>query len=65
MLKAYRIMEAIEALNDALEAHQGRCKHKRVKKEYKGNTGNYDPSTDCYWINWFCPTCLKRWTTDQ
>lgn len=44
---------------------QAECKHSNVTKKYGANTGNYDPSADCYWIDWHCPDCDKRWQTEQ
>lgn len=41
------------------------CTHPDVTKQYKGSTGNYDPSCDSYWINWQCMDCGKKWVTDQ
>jgi len=33
-----------------------------VEVEYRSNTGNYDPSSDTYWINCDCILCGDRWT---
>lgn len=52
-------------LRRELEALQLHCTHAEVTKRYRGSTGNYDPSCDEYWIEWHCPDCDKRWTTDQ
>ena len=41
------------------------CPHNTPKYKYNGSTGNYDPSSDGYWIEWNCPDCEKHWTTDQ
>lgn len=41
------------------------CEHPNVTKKYRGNSGNYDPSADSYWIEWRCPDCEKAWTSDQ
>lgn len=41
------------------------CTHPNVEKKYKGNTGNYDPTADCYWIEFKCPDCQKRWKKYQ
>lgn len=63
-LKAYKIQRQIKELNDELIKHQDKCKHKKATKEYASNTGNYDPTADCYWTIFNCPTCLKRWSVD-
>jgi hypothetical protein len=34
-----------------------KCKHKNYVSEYKSNSGNYDPSSDCYWIEFNCLDC--------
>ena len=60
--KADRIQKQIVELQVELRTHQSKCKHKRATYTYGANTGNYDPSSDCYWIDFRCPTCQKRWT---
>jgi hypothetical protein len=37
------------------------CKHENVKREFKSDTGNYDPSKDCYWVDHYCPDCGAKW----
>lgn len=63
--KRINIDTKINKLNDQLKELQSLCPHPDVTKKYKGNTGNYDPSADCYWIEWHCPDCGKYWITDQ
>lgn len=48
-----------------LKLLQGVCQHPDVTKKYGGNTSNYDPSADSYWIDWRCPDCNMAWRTDQ
>ena len=48
-----------------LKLLQSACQHPNVEKKYGGNTGNYDPSADSYWIDWKCPDCVAYWRTDQ
>lgn len=48
-----------------LKELQEECPHTNVDKKYKGNTGNYDPSCDIYWIEFKCPDCGKFWTVEQ
>lgn len=57
----------IEKLQDRIEEIQSECNHPHacVDKEYGGNTGNYDPTADCYWIDHHCKLCDKKWTTSQ
>lgn len=44
---------------------QNQCNHVNVDKTYKGNSGNYDPSANSYWIEFKCSDCGKFWTEDQ
>ena len=55
----------IAKLNEQLVELRTLCSHPDLTKKYGGNTGNYDPSADSYWIDWACPDCGKRWSTDQ
>lgn len=54
-----------EKLAHELAKLQDLCVHSNVTKKYDSNTGNYDPSADSYWIDFFCPDCRKRWREDQ
>lgn len=51
----------IDPLEQRLREYQEKCRHERAVQDYGSDTGNYDPSADCYWSNIFCPTCLKLW----
>ena len=62
--------EAIDARKVAVYKEQidlqEECQHRgELTYKYQGSSGNYDPSNDCYWIDWECHDCGKRWTTDQ
>lgn len=48
-----------------IEILQSECTHPNHTKEYKGSGGNYDPSSDAYWIEFRCPDCGKFWVEDQ
>lgn len=63
--KRITIQNKMIKLNEHLAELQILCQHPNVEKTYKGNTGNYDPSADSYWIEWKCPDCKKYWMTDQ
>lgn len=63
--KRISILDKITKLGNQLTELQSLCLHTDVTKKYGGDTGNYDPSQDSYWIDWHCPDCGKRWTTDQ
>ncbi len=41
------------------------CPHNDVNKIARSNTGNYDPSADCYWYDCKCRDCGKNWMEDQ
>lgn len=59
------VQRTINENHSTLKWIQHKCTHPDVTKEYKANTGNYDPSADRYWINFHCPDCDKRWMEDQ
>lgn len=66
------IRSAIENLDEAEEQIgeirvriQDLCEHPDASKEYKANSGNYDPSADSYWIEYKCPDCGRFWMEDQ
>lgn len=63
--KRKSIYEKQVRLSEELYELQTTCTHPMPNKKYDGNTGNYDPSADSYWIDWDCPDCGHRWTTDQ
>lgn len=44
---------------------QSICGHISLHKKFQLSTGNYDPTADCYWIDYYCPDCAKRWTEEQ
>ncbi len=50
-----RIMEIRDAC-----AHPETC----VAKTHGANQGNYDPSADCYWTDFNCSLCGKKWRKD-
>lgn len=60
-----KIEGKITELNLKLIELQGSCKHPRVLKTYKGDTGNWSKSDDCYWIEFRCPDCGEQWTENQ
>ena len=58
------IKREINDLEGRLKEIQEECSHPKVslKIEYRSNTGNYDPSSNCYWTDYHCKLCGKRWT---
>lgn len=57
----------LDVLNQQIKELQKNCAHPRevVLVENKSNTGNYDPTADCYWKEMHCLACDKRWSEDQ
>lgn len=57
----------IEEREKEIQSIQEECSHPRacLKKEYGASTGNYDPSSDHYWIDFECGLCGKQWSEDQ
>jgi hypothetical protein len=51
------ISREISKLERELYEIRKACPHENFKSEYKANTGNYDPSADCYWLNVKCLDC--------
>lgn len=56
----------LAAANATLHHIQEMCEHpaETLRKEYKANTGNYDPSSDKYWVEFWCELCNKQWSAD-
>lgn len=59
-------LEQISELQKKIEAIQNRCLHPQqaLEKKHGANTGNYDPSSDCYWTDFHCKLCQKKWVED-
>lgn len=55
-----KINQEISDLYKKIDQIKELCPHKNNKKEYGGNTGNYDPSADIYWVDIECLDCGKR-----
>lgn len=60
-LRAGRINKRIEKAQKELLDLQSSCPHTNHTKKHGANTGNYDPSADCYWTDFKCPDCGKWW----
>jgi hypothetical protein len=60
------LKQKIKELQDQINVIQAKCSHpdEAVEKKHDSNTGNYDPSNDCYWTNLHCHLCDKHWTVD-
>lgn len=75
--KAQKYTDAIEAIPEVIGHRRALtvlgakiaklvsdCPHESPAKTYDGDGGSYYDKPS-YWINWHCPDCGKRWTTDQ
>ena len=60
--KIKELRSQISVLNNELSTVQGSCTHGVAYYEYGANTGNYDPSEDCYWVDCYCVSCGKKQT---
>lgn len=60
-----KLNKQIEKLEKKVSVHQSSCDHKNCKIKYGSNTGNYDPSADCYWITADCLDCGKYMNFDS
>jgi len=60
-----RLQAIIKDAYERIKKIQTRCPHKNVTKKHWGNTGNYDPTCDCYGTDFICLDCDKHWTEKQ
>lgn len=56
-----KIKNKLEKLQLQLKTIQDNCPHTNVEYKYGGNTGNYDPTADVYWVDHKCNDCDKYW----
>ena len=47
-----------------MNALQDSCRHPAATKKHGASTGHYDPHDDCYWTDFVCPDCGKRWRVE-
>ena len=59
------IKNEIDLLEMEVLNFQANCRHTNAVHQYCGDSGNYDPSRDSYWIEFHCYDCGKYWTEDQ
>lgn len=57
-----RIVMMRSRLYQELSGIQAACPHTDKTGKYGGSTGNYDPTSDCYWISVACCECGSTWT---
>ncbi|AFN37422.1 hypothetical protein [Vibrio phage TCU_VP02_YC] len=65
MDRVLELESQIAALQRELQDERNRCRHTRVTYEFKSNTGNYDPHSDCYWNEVQCIDCGSRMHFDS
>ncbi len=56
---------AIGNLGSKIKYLQDNCPHTNKISTPMADTGNYDPSQDCYWVVHQCPDCLNVWQEDK
>lgn len=55
----------IASYQESLYNLQEECPHPLLQSVNKSDTGNYDPSADCYWTEHSCPSCGKKWIEEK
>lgn len=60
----YKIKDEVYA---TIRKIQDECEHppETLKGIYMGDTGNYDPHDDRYWITFTCELCDKTWQANH
>lgn len=64
MSKVDQLRKEIKERMDQIYEIQNECSHPKscVEKKYGSDTGNWDSSNDCYWVDLHCTLCDKKWT---
>jgi hypothetical protein len=44
--------------------NQIQCTHPAVVKHHHSDVGNWSKADDCYWTDFECPDCGKRWSEE-
>lgn len=67
MSKVDELKTEIKKCMDQIDEIQNECSHPKacVTSKHGANTGNWDPSDDCYWADLHCSLCDKRWHVDS
>jgi hypothetical protein len=60
----HKAREAIAKANEEIRKAQTACEHPGLRHRYGSNTGNYDPSSDTYWTDFYCNVCDAKWKVD-
>jgi hypothetical protein len=66
MNKVEEIKNEISELYAKLKNIQSECSHPSdcITKKHGSDTGNWDRNEDCYWTDFHCSLCDKKWTED-
>jgi len=59
------ISKRLAAVEFELLTLRDNCEHSFADRKACSNTGNYDPSANCYWYEFRCGDCGKFWREDQ
>jgi len=62
--KRLRVESNLQKYYQQLKDLQETCDHTNIQKQHRASTGNYDPSADCYWTEFTCLDCNKKWTEE-
>lgn len=60
-----KYQKQITTLQFKIAAIQESCQHENNIADYESNTGNYDPTSDCWWVFVKCLDCDKRMRFDS
>ena len=41
------------------------CSHPNLEVKHESDTGNYDPTQDCYYTIYNCKVCGKHWVDEK
>lgn len=63
--KLIRLYGKERIVRDEIEQLRASCPHENLVGEYRGNTGNWCPQDDSWWINAHCKDCDKQWMIDS
>lgn len=64
--RRHNLQLRLERIQNELEMLKTICKHtQHLTYKDRGDTGNYDPSDNSYWREWYCHECGAQWITEQ
>ncbi len=67
MSRVDTLKKEIAVIQKKIEKTQEKCKHppRHVRYRFDASTGNWDRGDDCYWTDYHCTLCDKRWRVDD